>query len=78
MNGKYKIGDVVLDNWTLVRLLGEGAFGKVYEAHREDFGTTYTAAVKIMTIPSSQSEVESIRAEGLDDAAVTAFFRSMA
>ena len=78
MNGKYNVGDVVLENWTLVRLLGEGAFGRVYEAHREDFGVTYTAAIKIMTIPSSQSEVESIRAEGLSDEAVTAFFRSMA
>ena len=78
MNGTYKVGDVVLDNWTLVRLLGEGAFGRVWEAHREDFGTTYTAAIKIMTIPSSQSEVESIRAEGLDDESVKALFRSMA
>ena len=78
MNGKYKVGDVVLDNWTLVRLLGEGAYGRVYEAHREDFGTTYTAAIKIMTIPSSQSEVESVRAEGMDEAAVMAYFRGMA
>ena len=34
MNGEYKIGDVVLGSWTLVKLLGEGAFGKVYEAHK--------------------------------------------
>ena len=78
MNGEYKIGDVVLGSWTLVRLLGEGAFGKVYEAHKEDFGTVSAAAIKIMTIPSSQSEVESARAEGMDEAAVTAYFRDMA
>ena len=78
MNGEYKIGDVVLGSWTLVKLLGEGAFGKVYEAHKEDFGTVSAAAIKIMTIPSSQSEVESARAEGMDEAAVTAYFRDMA
>ena len=78
MNGDYRIGDVVLGSWTLVKLLGEGAYGKVYEAHREDFGTTYTAAIKIMTIPQSQSEVESVRAEGMSEEAVTAYFRSMA
>ena len=76
MNGEYRIGDVVLGNWTLVKLLGEGAYGKVYEAHREDFGTTYTAAIKVMTIPQSQSEVESARAEGMDDESVTSYFRS--
>lgn len=76
MNGEYRIGDVVLGNWTLVKLLGEGAYGKVYEAHREDFGTVYNAAIKIMTIPQSQSEVTSARAEGMDDESVTAYFRS--
>ena len=77
MNGEYRIGDVVLGSWTLVKLLGEGAYGKVYEAHREDFGTTYTAAIKVMTIPQSQSEVESARAEGMDEESVTAYFRSL-
>ena len=76
MNGEYKIGETVRGTWTLVKLLGEGAYGKVYEAHREDFGTTYKAAVKIMSIPQSQSEVESARAEGYDDDSVTAYFRS--
>ena len=77
MNGEYKIGDVVLGNWTLVKLLGEGSYGRVYEAHREDFGTTYTAAIKIMTIPASQSEVDNARAEGMDEESVTAYFNGM-
>jgi len=76
MNGQYNPGDTVLSNWTLVRLIGEGSFGKVYEAKREDFGTSYTAAVKIITIPQSQSEIASARAEGMCDESVTAYFRS--
>ena len=48
MNGEYKIGDVVLGSWTLVKLLGEGAYGKVWEAHREEYHNTYSAAIKIM------------------------------
>ncbi len=74
MNGQYRIGDVVLDNWTLVKPLGEGAFGKVYEARREEYGTSYAAAIKIMTIPSSPSEIENARAEGMDDESVRAYF----
>ena len=47
----YQIGDVVLGNWKLVRLIGEGSFGRVYEAERIDFGMIYKAAIKIITIP---------------------------
>lgn len=75
MNGHYGTGDIVLRNWTLVKLIGEGSYGKVYEAAREDFGTTYKAAIKIITIPQSQSEVKNARAEGMDDMSVTAYFR---
>ncbi len=74
MNGQYRTGDVVFDNWTLVKPLGEGAYGKVYEAHREEYKTTYTAAIKVMTIPPSQSEIENARAEGMDDESVRAYF----
>ena len=76
MNGHYELGETVLGNWKLVRLLGEGSYGKVYEAHREDFGTIYKAAIKIITIPKSQGEVTSARAEGMDEVSVTAYFHS--
>ena len=76
MNGQYKPGDIVLGKWTLTRLIGQGSFGRVFEAAREDFGVTYRSAIKIITIPQSQSEVQSARSEGMDDASVTAYFRS--
>ena len=76
MNERYKIGDKVLGSWTLVRLIGEGSFGKVFEARREDFGVSYSAAIKIITIPQSKSEIANARSEGMDDASVTAYFRS--
>ena len=75
VNGQYRPGDVVLGKWKLTKLIGEGSFGKVFEADREDFGRTYKAAIKIVTIPQSQSEVQSIRADGLDDESVTTYFR---
>ena len=75
MNGHYEIGEVVLGHWKLVRLLGEGSYGKVYEAEREDYGSKYTAAIKIVTVPQSQSEVDTARAEGMSEESVTAYFR---
>lgn len=75
MNGQYQPGDQVFGKWTLKRLLGEGSFGRVYEAEREDFGRVYKAAIKIVTIPQSQSEVQSVRADGMDDESVTTYFQ---
>jgi len=76
VNGRFNSGDVVLGNWTLTKPIGEGSYGRVFEAEREDFGTTYKAAIKIITIPQSQSEIISARAEGMSDESVTAYFRS--
>lgn len=72
---QYEVGDKVFGNWKLARLIGEGSFGKVYEAQREDFGRTYKAAIKIITIPQSESELQSVQADGLDDESVTSYFR---
>jgi len=77
MNTRYKLGDIVLSNWKLKRLLGEGSYGNVYEAEREDFDTVYKAAIKIITIPKSNSEVMSYRAEGMNEADVTAYFHDV-
>ena len=75
MSKIYQIGDTVFGNWTLKELLGEGSYGRVYRAERDDFGVTYQAAVKIITIPRDEGEIKNARAEGMDDQSVTAYFR---
>ena len=77
MNGQYNIGDVVFNNWTLARHIGEGSYGHVFEAGREDFERTYKAAIKIVTIPKSPGEIQSVMADGMDDDGVTAYFRKL-
>lgn len=34
----HSIGDEVLSGWTIVRLIGEGAFGRVYEVQKAGHG----------------------------------------
>lgn len=77
MGQEYQEGDIVLENWKLVKLLGQGSYGKVYEACREDFGITYKAAIKIISVPSNESEIQNAQAEGMDDASMTDYFRGM-
>lgn len=61
--------------WNNVGLLGEGSFGKVYRIQREEFGQTYEAALKVITIPASQGDVRAAYAEGMDEESVTEYFR---
>ena len=77
MNGQYNTGDIVLHNWKLVRLIGEGSFGRVYEAEREEFGRVYKAALKIITIPQSQSEIRYVMADGMDEKSASSYFKGI-
>jgi len=74
MDGRYDQGDVVLGDWTLNRLIGEGSYGRVFEATREDFKRTYKAAIKIITIPQNQSEIKTAMADGMDEDSATLYF----
>ena len=56
--------------WYIDSLLGEGGFGKVYKVRREEFGTTYYSAVKIISIPHDESEILQMRKESLDDESI--------
>ena len=77
MTGKYGIGAVVLDKWRIVRKLGEGSFGTVYEIQREEFGQTYTAALKVITVPRSGAEYQAALDEGMSGPEAERYFYGM-
>ena len=72
----YKQYEPIFGSWQITRLIGEGSFGKVFEIQREDFGEVYKAALKVITIPESQSEVRSVMSEGMDEDSVHTYFAS--
>lgn len=63
--------------WISEKLLGEGSFGKVYEIRREEFGTTYKAALKVITIPQNPADIEASYKDGMDQESITAYYRSV-
>jgi len=67
----------VWPQWEIVRELGEGAFGSVYEVQRKDIGGTFKAALKFMSIPKSQKEIQDAITEGMDETTATSYFRSI-
>ena len=72
----YKKYEPIFGSWRIVREIGEGSFGKVFEIEREDFGRTYKAALKTITIPQNPSEVKTLLADGYDEGSVTDYYRS--
>lgn len=64
-------------DWKAVRLLGEGSFGKVYEIVRNNFSIEEHCALKVISIPTSVAELESMRNEGMDDESIKTYYRGM-
>jgi serine/threonine protein kinase len=60
--------------WYIDSLIGEGSYGKVYKIYREELGKTHYSAVKFISIPQKQSEIQRLKVEGLDDESIRAFF----
>lgn len=60
--------------WETGPCIGKGGFGNVYEIHREGHGIYEKAALKVITIPQSEEEIDFLRGEGMDDESITTQF----
>ncbi|MCD8107926.1 MAG: BspA family leucine-rich repeat surface protein [Oscillospiraceae bacterium] len=67
----------VWSEWTVTKEIGRGSFGTVYEAVRSDHGVQSKAAVKVITIPSDKSEVDSLRSEGMTADGTRTYFMNI-
>ena len=67
---------VLWPGWETVRLIGKGSFGAVYEIERDVFGHKEKAALKMISIPQNDSDIEELYDSGYDEASVTATFKS--
>ena len=50
--------------WSTTALLGRGGFGAVYEIERDNFGSVEQAAMKVITIPQNDSDIQELYADG--------------
>ena len=61
--------------WKIIKCIGEGSFGNVYKAVRDEYVTPVYSAIKVITIPNKTSEILELKAEGLDEKALKEYYR---
>ena len=67
----------VWPEWELIEKIGEGSFGKVYKAKRTERGRSFYSAIKIISIPASKGELDSVRSEMNNEQSAREYFRNL-
>ena len=63
-------------DWKIVRRIGHGGFGTVYEISRRDqFGHEEHSALKVITLPREADEIDQLRMEGYDISDITSRYK---
>ena len=67
----------VWPEWQIEKEIGKGSYGTVYKAVRRDHNVESFAAIKVVSIPFNESEIDSLRSEGLDMSASKTYFEGV-
>ena len=65
------------NDWKIVKKLGEGGFGTVYEIVRNRYSIEEHRALKVISIPADENDVKQVKAEGMSDSDTKAYYRSL-
>lgn len=74
---QLQTNDTIFHNWKVNRVIGSGSFGTVYEIEREEFGRTYKAAAKVITIPDDSNDRFLIATEGMTAENTVYYYKSL-
>ena len=61
--------------WTVIKYLGEGGYGRVYEIERDLSGIKEQAALKVVSRPADDAEIEACYESGYDQASMKASYQ---
>ena len=74
---EYRIGSMALDGWKIVRRIGSGASGAVYEVQKQKDDITLSSALKVMRVPQDPSLPDTLRGDGMDEGSVTRYLQGV-
>ena len=74
---EYRKYEPIFGSWYLSRLLGKGSFGKVFEITREEFGETYKAALKVISVPQDDEDVKARLSGGTDTETISEYYKEL-
>ncbi len=66
----------ILPGWETIKVIGRGGNGTVYEIERQIGGTVERAALKVISIPQKDGDIEELRSNGYDEESITRRFES--
>jgi len=69
MDSNVNIG--IWPGWTVIKEIGRGSFGTVYEIGKDNYGVLDKAALKKITIPQNSSSYDELYSEGYDEKSIT-------
>ena len=64
----------IFGSWYVEREIGSGSFGKVYAIYKDDGGFRFRAALKVITIPTNNNDIQELDSQGFDHAAKVRYF----
>ena len=72
---EYTKNSIVFTDWKIIKEIGEGSYGKVFEICKTDYGITTRSALKVIRIPRSTSDIRAALSEGMNEESVTSYFQ---
>ncbi len=75
---RIKQFEPLFGEWHAEKFIGAGSFGRVYKIYRDELNNRFYSALKYISIPSEESEVKQLRADGMDDASISTYYGSLA
>ena len=64
--------------WYAESFIDAGSFGRVYKIYRDELNNRFYSALKYISIPSEDSELKQLRADGMDDESISTYYDSLA
>ena len=69
-------GSFVMGDWEVLREIGEGAYGRVFEIGKTVYGIEKRSALKVISIPKNEQEYQQLAME-MDEESVMQYLTSV-